>query len=836
MTTNDTGSKKTIGNRLKSVMGVLRRGVQRPEAPQERTEKFRLMYGRFREILNLNDSILQLIAEIEDKLSGRLPFAMDPVVQKVRKAALDVVMMVKNLNQLAEGRYRKLYDTLGRLNSEIEGEYASQREASRGPVVFPLTDLRVSDSALAGTKMANLGEVKSLGLNVPDGFVITTAAFAKLMTRNELWESAVKLEGIAETYGPLALDNACRQVQGAIQSSPVPPDVEKAIYDAFDAMAGGQDILVALRSSAVGEDKAASHAGQYYSELNVVREVLLDAYRMVLASSYRPNAVVYRYERGLTLGEATMAVGCMRMVKPRCSGIMFSRDFKDLDADRMAISVTSGLAAGIVSGKQGAEEIVMALGDHPQAPQSSYLDAHELEMLAHAARRLEKHFGSPQDSEWALDTTGRLFILQTRPMAIARPVEYTVPEIVVDQEPLLAGGYVANAGVGAGPVFHVKTDNDLERFPDGSVLVARHSSPTFSRIMTRCKAIVTDVGSPTGHMAILAREFGIPAIVGMDNATRVLDSGRVVTVDATSCRVFDGDISPAMSMHAARPPLADTPVVKHLRRIAHLVTPLHLTDPASPDFTPDGCQSLHDITRFVHEKVYEVMFRFGDMAARDRQHSFKLDADLPLDIRVFDVGEAIVEGASNSGLLKPHDIISAPMRAFMEGLLDKRIRWDQPRPISARGFLSVLGESMAGPPAEAQKVGSVSYVVASDRYMNFSTKAGYHFSTVDVYCGESQNKNYIHFRFAGGGAAVDRRSRRVQFLSEVLNSLDFKVQAREDLLIARLEKYDHTFICSRLTDLGRLTMCSRQLDMLMDTDASPQFFAQAFLEGEMERF
>jgi len=172
----------------------------------------------------------------------------------------------------------------------------------------------------------------------------------------------------------------------------------------------------------------------------------------------------------------------------------------------------------------------------------------------------------------------------------------------------------------------------------------------------------------------------------------------------------------------------------------------------------------------------------------------------------------------------------------MEGLLDKRIRWDQPRPISARGFLSVLGESMAGPPAEAQKVGSVSYVVASDRYMNFSTKAGYHFSTVDVYCGESQNKNYIHFRFAGGGAAVDRRSRRVQFLSEVLNSLDFKVQAREDLLTARLEKYDHTFICSRLTDLGRLTMCSRQLDMLMDTDASPQFFAQAFLGGEMERF
>ncbi len=120
--------------------------------------------------------------------------------------------------------------------------------------------------------------------------------------------------------------------------------------------------------------------------------------------------------------------------------------------------------------------------------------------------------------------------------------------------------------------------------------------------------------------------------------------------------------------------------------------------------------------------------------------------------------------------------------------------------------------------------------------MNFSTKAGYHFSTLDVYCGQSQNKNYVHFRFAGGAAAEERRLRRVRFLADVLGHLDFRVQLRGDHLVARLEKYDPDFLRSRLADLGRLTMCSRQLDMLMDSDDSPPYFARMFLEGKLECF
>jgi pyruvate,water dikinase len=162
--------------------------------------------------------------------------------------------------------------------------------------------------------------------------------------------------------------------------------------------------------------------------------------------------------------------------------------------------------------------------------------------------------------------------------------------------------------------------------------------------------------------------------------------------------------------------------------------------------------------------------------------------------------------------------------------------WDKPRAVSAKGFLSVLGESIAGSPAEAQGVGRVSFAIVADRYMNFSTKAGYHFNTVDTYCGKNINKNYIHFRFEGGAASEVRRGRRCQFLSKVLRALDFKTQCRGDVLVARIEKYESEVLRNRLVDLGRLTLCSRQLDMLMDNDDSPEIFARSFLAGEMDKF
>lgn len=186
--------------------------------------------------------------------------------------------------------------------------------------------------------------------------------------------------------------------------------------------------------------------------------------------------------------------------------------------------------------------------------------------------------------------------------------------------------------------------------------------------------------------------------------------------------------------------------------------------------------------------------------------------------------------------IPPEAIQSIPMRWLLEGLLDERIVWDRPRPVSAKGFLSVVGESMVAPPAAGGAVSERSYAVLADRYLNFSIRAGYHFSVIDAYFGGADQGSYVHFRFAGGAADEERRARRCEFLKSVLSALQFRVRAREDRLTAWLDKAPEVAIRQALVALGRLTLCSRQLDMLMDGDDAPQLFAGAFLREEFAMF
>ncbi len=808
----------------------------RRDAALRSSASFRLQYERFRQLLALNDRMLQLFADIEDQLSASAPFALDTTLRRVREASVDVFVMAKNLNQITSGRFPELYDALAVISDQLDSELQRLRGATPGPLVVPVSELRAGDAALAGAKMANLGEVTAgCGLAVPEGFAITTAAFGRFMEENWLWDRCERLEGLLEANGPSALNEGCAEVRAAMLGAVVPADVAEAVAAASAAAFSDEEVLLAVRSSAVGEDgSATSHAGIYHSELHVPRERLLDSYREVVASAFTPAAVSYRYARGLTAGDSSMAVGCLRMVDVMASGIMFSRPPESPAEDLVVISGSRGIAAGIALGTEDAS-IWTGPPAGPFAGGDTAVGEADLRRLAGAARQLEEHFGSAQDVEWAIDTSGRLIVLQTRPMVTIAPGTPQESSPLDELELLVEGGLTACPGVAAGPVVPVRGEADLAEFPDGGVLLAHHSSPVFNQVMTRCAAIVTEVGSPTGHMAILAREYGVPAIVGMTDAGRALSPGETVTVDARNRRVLAG--APAHLLEGAlREERPDSPAIRALRAIAQLVTPLHLTNPASPDFAPQACRTLHDMTRFVHEKAFEGMFHFGDAAATDRQNSWRLEAPLPIDIRVFDVGGGVAADAPATGRISPRTSCRCRCWPSSRGCSTRGSRWSEPRPVSVRGFLSVLGESMTGPPPDAQQLGRLSYAIVSDRYLNFSTKAGYHFSTIDTYCGRSANKNYIHFRFSGGAADELRRRRRVRFIRRVLEALDFRVDAGGDILHARLDKYEPEVIRQRLADLGRLTLCARQLDMLMGSDESPERYAQDFLSGRFDLF
>ena len=824
-------------SRLRSLFQPLKKDGDKKDESPANMERIRLKYEYFREILAHNDSILQLIADIEDRLSGKIPFSFSLMVRQIRTGLNTVFMMVKNLDQLTSGHNNRLYDSLGMVSSQIKSELPVSEGTTTGPMVISLSELKAGDSMLVGTKMAKLGEIKNvLALNVPEGFAVTTAAFGRFMNENNIRERAEALEELTEVSGHRAAAKACREVQKLILDATMPDELARAIYDEYDKLVAGRSSLIAIRSSGVDEDKAASHAGLFYTELNVDRSWLLDAYRWVLASCYGSGPVLYRFRHGLSIVPTKMAAGILQMINPRYCGIMFSRTLQNPAEDKIVISVVPGLPDAAIGGGLNAMEIVVSQDNMASIPVCG-LTQNNLRELMGAARLLENHFGGPQDIEWAVDENGILFILQCRPIVTIKPASATeLPRIRFDTEPILSGGLAACRGIGAGPVFQVKNDDDLESFPDGAVLVSHHSSPKFAQLMNRCAAIITDVGSPIGHMSILAREFGIPAIVGLPGATNVLENGRKITVDAASLEIYDGLLLSEHEASSSPIPLVNSPVVTKLRQIGRHITPLYLTDTASPEFKPSNCRTLHDITRFVHEKVFEEMFYLGDEAIHSGQDVHILKDKLPYQVLVLDIGGGLADVAGVSQNLSLSDVASIPMRAFLEGLIDPRINWEQPRALSTQGFLSVLGESMAGPPAQAKGVGGSSFAIMSDRYMNFSTKAGYHFSRIDAYCGMSLNKNYIHFRFEGGGASELRRQRRCQFLSMVLRQLNFNVQIQRDTLVARLEKYDRETIRVRLADLGRLTICSRQLDMLMDTDHSSEYFAKAFLSENLERF
>lgn len=803
----------------------------------DETERIRVMYECFREILSLNDTTLQLIADIEDRLSGRVEFSLNAIVRRIRRGVLDVFAMVKDLDQLAPGKYKALYDSLRRINAEIESGLSAPREVASGPLVIPLQNLRAGDSSLAGAKMANLGEIKNvLGLSVPDGFVVTTTAFTRFMSQNDFIDRAQRLEELLEEYGQRVTAEASRELQQAIINAPLDKELENAIEKGYAALSGGEEILLAVRSSGVGEDNAASHAGLYYTELNVGKSWLLDSYRWVLASSYQLGALLYRLKYGLTSEDAYMAVGCLRMIEPRCSGVIFSRSFDDSEADKVVISVTPGEMMGGDGANVKTADLIVSSGlESDQIP--SCLREDDLTELIKAARRLETHFRSPQDIEWLIGRDDRLYIVQSRSMVALKPLGEK-PKLLSEMtpEPLLSGGAVACPGAAMGKVYRVKDPAKLEGFPDGAVLVTLQSSPRFAQVMSRCAAIVAEQGSPISHMAILAREYNVPTIVGVKEAMSVLNDGMLVTVDATGRRIFEGEWLATEAGSFVQSVRDGSPAIQRLLKLARLITPLQLVDATSQEFAPENCRSLHDITRYVHEKVFEEIFYLGYKASLSTPAYLKLDGNLPYDVLILDVGGGLAEDARKTKRVPLSQIVSYPMKAFMEGLCDARIVWDKPRAVSTSGFISVLGESIAGPPAEAQGVGRPSFAIISDRYMNFSTKAGYHFNTVDTYCGKSLNKNYIHFRFEGGAATETRRERRVKFLNRILSALNFEVQCRGDIVVARLQKYDREFMYSRLIELGRLTLCCRQLDMLMDTDDSPEFFARAFLADEMDKF
>ena len=464
--------------------------------------------------------------------------------------------------------------------------------------VVQLRDVGVGDLALVGGKNASLGEMianlSAAGINVPDGFAVTTVGYWQFVDHNGL-RSVIKDEIDALHSGASALAQVGAAIRSRFLEATIPTELEHDILDAYTTMGRVADngaLSVAVRSSATAEDLPnASFAGQHESYLNVAGpDSVLRAYRECVASMFTDRAISYREGNGFDHLKVALSVGVQQMVRSDLAGagVMFSIDtetgFPDLvvidgawglgeavvkgevDPDRYRVfkplignpsvspivSISLGrkehrivyaddATEGWVPGVASDDNVSVVLIETPiELRDRVVLDRAEILRLARWAVAIEAHYGRPMDIEWAKDgNSGDLFIVQARPETVQarRSASALVRFRVRDHGPELTRGLSVGDGAATGAVCRLASASEADRFPDGGILVAQITDPDWGPVMRRAAAIVTDRGGRTSHAAIVSRELGLPAVLGTGNATTTLADDDIVTV---SCA--EGDV------------------------------------------------------------------------------------------------------------------------------------------------------------------------------------------------------------------------------------------------------------------------------------------------------
>ena len=469
----------------------------------------------------------------------------------------------------------------------------SERFAANALVV-PFEQLRMEDVEVVGGKNASLGEMISQlpqGVRVPTGFATTAHAFRQFLAFEGLAEKiSAKLKAL-DVDDVRALAQVGAEIRAMVEAQPFPADLEKAIREAFDTLQGGNSAAsFAVRSSATAEDLPdASFAGQQETFLNVVGiEDVLHKMKEVFASLYNDRAISYRVHKGFEHDVVALSAGVQRMVRSDlgAAGVMFTIDTESGFEDVVFITSSYGLGETVVQGavnpdefyvhkpmlKAGKKAVIRRnLGskliqmvfstpeekaatrklvktiDVPAEQRNRYsLTDADVEQLAHYALVIEQHYGRPMDIEWGKDgTDGQLYILQARPETVKSQAkgQAELRYKLKGHGAVLAEGRAIGQKIGTGPVRIVHNISEMDKVQPGDVLVTDMTDPNWEPVMKRASAIVTNRGGRTCHAAIIARELGIPAVVGCGDATERLKDGTLVTVSCSegdTGKIYDG--------------------------------------------------------------------------------------------------------------------------------------------------------------------------------------------------------------------------------------------------------------------------------------------------------
>ena len=835
---------------------------------EELRAAFAHRYHNFKLLLTANNKALEVMTDLEKALQGNRPFGMSFVRSNCTGVSVNVFRMIKHLDELAPGKYRELYDSFRQIQDHINLTLAYKKIFESEKLVLPLSEVGRDSLDEAGAKMANVGTIRNeIGLPTPDGFVVTAGGYERFVSHNDLQAEIDRRVQATNTERIDDLYRLSTDLQNLILSASLPSDLENEILRAYEFLekSQGKGVRVSMRSSALGEDSSGTtFAGQFRSTLNVSAESIIYSYKDIVASKYSLPAITYRLNRGIPDEDVAMCVGCMAMVNAEAGGVMYSCNPLNVRDRSILINSVWGLPKAVVDGSIDPDLFIVSRNDTFQIRQKSLRDK-KLEFvcfpeegvcrqeltgeksktqsisdgqaldLAKMATILEDFYGGPQDIEWAINPNGSIFILQCRPLQEIelRNVDENILNAEVENHclTLATGGQTASPGVAFGPVYIVKNDVDKLKFPSGSVLVTAQALPRWAPMLGSASAVITEIGGITGHLANVSREFGIPAIFGLSGATEIFQNAQEITVDADGHRVYAGKIDSLLNCNATKKNLmAGSPIFEILEKVSQQIVPLNLLDPDSADFHPRKCTTLHDITRFCHEKSVHEMFNFGKEHRFSERSSKQLVCDVPMQWWIINLDDGFKENIDGK-FVHIDNIVSIPMLAMWEGIT--AVPWEGPPPVDAKGFMSVLMQATTNPaldPSMRSAYSARNYFMLSRNFCSLSSRFGFHFSTIEALVSERSSENYVRFTFKGGAADFPRRRRRAIFVGEILERFGFRSEIREDSAFARVEGLDQALMEDKLRILGYLIIHTRQLDMVMSNGASINQYRNKILD------
>jgi pyruvate,water dikinase len=430
-----------------------------------------------------------------------------------------------------------------------------------------LEDVRADDVGSVGGKGASLGELTDAGLPVPPGFVVTADTYRSFIEATEIDEELFEAVAVdpEDSAALAAAESAARDL---IMNTPLPEELETEIIATYDDMPG-EDVFVAVRSSATAEDLPdASFAGQQDTFLNITREGLLDRVKRCWASLFTQRAIYYREEQGFEHENVDIAVVVQQMVDAEKSGVMFT-SHPSTGAETVIIEAAWGLGEGIVSGTVSPDNYVVdrtteevtdvTIADKKtmftkdpdtgetveievpdEKREERVLSDDEIERLVTLGERVEEHYDTPQDVEWAI-VDNDIYMLQSRPITTIDGDGEAATAVGDGNGNTLVKGLGASPGIASGAVRVVGQLDQLDKVGQGDIIVTEMTTPDMVPAMKRAAGIVTDEGGMTSHAAIVSRELGVPAVVGSQKGSQILADDQIVTIDGDRGTVTEGE-------------------------------------------------------------------------------------------------------------------------------------------------------------------------------------------------------------------------------------------------------------------------------------------------------